>query len=105
MKTKWVGSRLAACMWIHTEAVLCDGPGPTLENLRRKLSTITEGVRWVCEEALRDHEWVTELNVTLKENEILMALNCDFDVPCLIQWVGTVVVLVAFATKSKIREQ
>ena len=22
---KWVGSRFAACMWIYTEAVLCDG--------------------------------------------------------------------------------
>ena len=50
-------------MWIYTEAVLCDGPGPTQENLRRKLSDIMENVCWVRENALRDHEWVTEVNV------------------------------------------
>ena len=26
---EWVGSRLAACMWICTKAVLCDGQEPT----------------------------------------------------------------------------
>ena len=45
-----------------------------------------ESVSWVCEDALRDHEWVTELNVILKENEILAALNYDLDVPCVILW-------------------
>ena len=73
-------------MWIYTKAVLCDGQGPTQENLRRRLSTIMESVSWVCEDALRDHEWVTELNVILKESEILEALNYDLDVPCVIQW-------------------
>ena len=24
---EWVGSKFAACMWIYTEAVLCDGRG------------------------------------------------------------------------------
>ena len=62
-------------MWICTEAVLCDGQGPTQENLRRKLSTIMESVGWVCEDALRDHEWVTELNVIKKENQKLAALT------------------------------
>ena len=38
-----VGSKFAACMWI----VLCDGQGPTQENLRRTLSTILESVSWV----------------------------------------------------------
>ena len=54
---KWVGSRNAACMWIFTKAVLCDGRGPTQENLRRKLSTFMASVICVCEDALRDHEW------------------------------------------------
>ena len=40
-----------------------------------------ESVSWVCEDALRDHEWVTELNVILKENENLEALNYDLDAP------------------------
>ena len=73
-------------MWTYTRAVLCDGQGPTQENLRRKLSTITEIVSRVCEDAMEDHEWVTELAVTLNENEILMALNYGIDVPCVIQW-------------------
>ena len=81
-----VGSRLAPCMWIFTEAILYDGQGPTQENLLRKLSTIMERVSLVCEDALRDHELVTELSVILKEHEILAALNCDLDVPCVIQW-------------------
>ena len=50
------------------------------------LSTIMESVSWVCEDALRDHECFTELDVTLKENEILMAFNYDLDEPCVIQW-------------------
>ena len=33
---------------------------------------------------MEDHEWVTELAVTVKENEMLMALNYDMDVPCVI---------------------
>ena len=45
-----------------------------------------ESVSWVCEDALEDHEWVTQLSVTLKENEILVALNYDIGVPCVIQW-------------------
>ena len=83
---KWVGSSFAACMWNYSKAVLCDGQGPTREELRRKLSTIMESVSWVCKDSLRDHEWVTERNVILKENEILEALNYDLDVPCVIQW-------------------
>ena len=56
------------------------------ENLKRKLSTIMESVSWVFENASKTHGSVTELNVTLKENEILMALNYDLDVPCVFQW-------------------
>ena len=83
---QWVGSRLAACMWTCTKAVLCDGRGPTHENLRRKLSTIMESVCWVCEDAFGDNEWRKELHGTLNENEILVALNHDLGVPCVIQW-------------------
>ena len=32
------GSYRAARIWIYTKSVLCDGQGPTPENLRRKLS-------------------------------------------------------------------
>ena len=52
---KWVRSRFVACMWNYTKAALCDGQGPTQENLRRELSAIMESVTWVCEDALKDH--------------------------------------------------
>ena len=61
---KWVGSKFSACMWLYTEAVLCDRRGPTQEELRRILVIIRESVSRVCEDAL----WVTELNVLLKES-------------------------------------
>ena len=64
----------------------CDGQGPTQEDLRQRLSTIVECVSWVCEDALWEHEWVTQLNVIQKENKILEALNYCLDVPCSIQW-------------------
>ena len=83
---EWAGSRFVACMWIYTNAVMCDGQEPTQEEMMRNLSTIMESASWVCEDALRDNEWVTEHNVILKENENLEALNYDLDVPCVIQW-------------------
>ena len=76
---KWVGSKYAACMCV------CDGRGSTPEDLRRKLEITRECVGWVCEDVMWEHEWVTELNVILKENENLEALNYDLDVLCLIQ--------------------
>ena len=52
--------RYAACMWIYTKAVLCDGQETTQEYLRRRLLFIMESGNWV-EEAVEDHEWVSDL--------------------------------------------
>ena len=93
---KWVCSRFAACLWIDTKAVLCDGQGPPQEELRRKLSTIMASASWVCKDALRDNEWVTELNVFLKEKEIL---NYDLYIPCVIQWR-----LLSFSSPSRLNQ-
>ena len=54
---------------------------------------------WFARMLLWEHEWVTDLNVVLKENEITEALTYEIDVPCAIQW-GTVVVLLALTTRS-----
>ena len=83
---KWVGSKFVACMWVYFKAVLCDGQGPTPGDLRRILAIIRECVSWVCEDALCEHEWVTELDVILKDNDILKALSYDLDVPCPLRW-------------------
>ena len=55
-------------------------------DLQRILSIIVKSVSWVTEDSLWEHEWITEANVTLKENDILEALNYDIDVPCQLQW-------------------
>ena len=39
-----------------------------------------------AEGSLWEDEWITDTNVTLKENEILEALDCEIDVPCPLQW-------------------
>ena len=70
---KWVGSKCAASTWMYTKAVLCDGRGRDLLDLKPILRIIMD-------------ERVTEATVVLKENDILGALNCDIDVPCPLQW-------------------
>ena len=45
---EWVGSKLAACMWICTEAVLCDGRRRPPQDLRRMLRIIMDCVSWAC---------------------------------------------------------
>ena len=55
----WVGSLFAACMWIYTEAVLCNGRQPPENDLQRRVLAIMEIVNWVCEDAFNDErEWV-----------------------------------------------
>ena len=85
-RTQWAGSYLVACMWIYTKAVFCDGRRrePPLD-LQPKLGIIVESVSWVTEDFLWEHEWITETNVTLKENVILEELNYGIDVLCPLQ--------------------
>ena len=82
-----MGSCLAACMWIYTKAVLCDGRRrDPPQDLQPKLGIVVESVSCVTEDPLWEHEWITETNVTLTENVILEALNYGIDVPCPLQW-------------------
>ena len=66
----WVGSLFAACMWVYTKHVLCDGQETTQNFLKRKMLSIMESVNWVCEEVLEEHEWVSQLNISLKQEEV-----------------------------------
>ena len=56
-----VGSNLAACVWIYTKAVVCDGrrrdPPLDLEVVHGKN---VENVTWVTEGSLWEHEWITD---------------------------------------------
>ena len=77
-----MGSRLAACLRIYNKAVLCDGQGTAQEELKRKLSTITECVSWVCEDAF---DGPRMSNGTQRHAEGKWNFG-GIDVPCVIQW-------------------
>ena len=32
------------------------------------------------------HEWVSDPTISMQENEVLVALNSEIDVPCVVQW-------------------
>ena len=56
---EWMGSKFAACVWIYTRAVLCDGRGRPPQDPRQMLQIIMECVSWVCEDSLWELEFVT----------------------------------------------
>ena len=64
---KWLGSKCAARMWIYTKCVLCDGQEFTQEYMKRRMLSIMPGVNRVCEEAFEEHEWVSELTISMQE--------------------------------------
>ena len=74
-------------MLIFSKAVFSKGrSGEPPLDLKSIHGIIVESVTWLTEGSLCEHEWITDTTVTLKENEILEALNYEFDVPCLLQW-------------------
>ena len=60
---QWIGSFFPACIWIHTEAVLCVEHDSKQEYLKRRMLSIMESVNWDCEDALVEHEWVSPLTI------------------------------------------
>ena len=82
----WVVSRFAAGMFIYTKAVIRNGQN-NMENYRLlKFSSIMEAVNWVCDDALDDHVWVSELTISCLESKVLEALQYDLTNPCIVQW-------------------
>ena len=71
---------------MYTKHVLCDGQETTQNFFKRKMMSIMESVNWVCEEVLEEHEWVSQLNISLKQEEVLRELDYEIDVPCVVQW-------------------
>ena len=45
-----------------------------------------ERVIWVCDDTLVKNECVSGLNISIPETEVLVALNQDIEVPCVVQW-------------------
>ena len=84
---KWIGPIFAACMRIYSKALCnkkCSGE-PTLDEDFAQ-GTVGESVTWVTEVCLWEREWMMDSDVTLKENEILEALNYEIEVRCPLQW-------------------
>ena len=66
----WVGSKFAASMWIHTKAVICNGQDNMQEYRVLKCRSMMEAVNWVCDDALGDHVWVSELTISCQEAKV-----------------------------------
>ena len=66
--------------------MLCDAHDSMQEYLKRRILSIMKSVNWVCEEALEEHEWVSPLTISTKEEEVLTELDSEIDIPCVVQW-------------------
>ena len=45
-----------------------------------------EAVNCVCDVALDEHVWVSELTISCQEAKVLEALQYDTEIPCMVQW-------------------
>ena len=52
----------------------------------QKFRSIMEAVIWLCDDALDDHVWVSELTIYFQEANVLEALQYDLANPCIVQW-------------------
>ena len=48
-----------------------------------KFRSMTEAVNEVCDDALDDHVWRSELTIACQEAKVL---QCDLANPCIVQW-------------------
>ena len=52
----WVIPFFAACLWVYTKCVLCDGQETRQNFLKRRMLSVMESVNWIFEEVLEEHE-------------------------------------------------
>ena len=81
----WVGSKFAACMWIFSKAVICNGQNNMQNYMLLKFRSIMEAANWVCDVALDDHVWASELTISYQGTIILDFLQYDLANPCIVQ--------------------
>ena len=65
----WVGSRFAACTWIYTKAVICNGHENMQEYMTEQFRSIMDFLIWVCDDAPDDHEWVSESSSLVRKQK------------------------------------
>ena len=56
--------RLGRGMWICTKTVICNGQNHMQNSRLFKFKSIIEAVKWVCDDALDEHVWVSELTIS-----------------------------------------
>ena len=87
---RWVGSKIATCMWIYTKEAWTKGQrlgSEQEEHLKKRMLSIMICTNWVCAGVFVDHEWVSERTISQHEEEILCSeLNYKIKVPCVVQW-------------------
>ena len=65
---------------------MCNGQNNMLNYRLLQFRSIREAVNWVCDDALDDHVWVSELTISCQKAKVLEALQYDFANPCMVQW-------------------
>ena len=72
-------------MWIYTKAVICNGQNHMCNYRLLKFRSLMEAVSWVCDDALDEHVWVSELTISCQEAQVLEALQYDRENPRIVQ--------------------
>ena len=69
----WVGSKFAACMWIHTKEVLTGGQitdREEEENLKKRIMSIMLYTIWVCAGTFVEQEWVSSRTIIQQQEDV-----------------------------------
>ena len=62
-----LGGQLAACLWIYTRGVICNGHKNMDDFRDKKRNSVVEAVSRV----VPDHQWVSEFSVLMHEHDVL----------------------------------
>ena len=81
-----IGGKLAACTWIYSKTVVCNGQSYMEAFRSQKTHSIMEAINWVCPSAQDNHAWTSEFSLVLNENKTLGESNYDIEFPCMVQW-------------------
>ena len=78
------GGRLAACIWTHSKAFICNGHN-YVEAFRKQKIVLLKPLIGPVQAVQKHHDWILQLSFALQENRILGALNYDIEIPCIVQ--------------------
>ena len=72
-------------IWNFSQAAISLRP-KDMENLISKFHSITEAANKTWDYLHGNHEWIQQSSMELQESNILMFLNYDIEVPCIMLW-------------------